>query len=38
MFYSDCVVKLEAPQARDDEAAAKLWTVSEEMVGLTQKS
>ncbi|XP_060558277.1 retinol dehydrogenase 12-like isoform X2 [Ruditapes philippinarum] len=37
-YFSDCVVKLEAPQAHDDEAAAKLWTVSEEMVGLTQKS
>ena len=31
---SDCALKNAAPQARDDEAAKKLWTLSEEMVGL----
>ncbi|XP_053399624.1 retinol dehydrogenase 12-like isoform X2 [Mercenaria mercenaria] len=37
-YFSDCAIKEEAPQAQDDEAAARLWKVSEEMVGLTQKS
>ncbi|KAI8511302.1 hypothetical protein Bbelb_104020 [Branchiostoma belcheri] len=30
----DCVPKQPAPQARDDEAAKRLWDISEEMVGL----
>ncbi|XP_053399651.1 retinol dehydrogenase 13-like [Mercenaria mercenaria] len=37
-YFSDCAIKEEAPQAQDDEAAARLWKVSEEMVGLTQRS
>ncbi|XP_019625646.1 PREDICTED: retinol dehydrogenase 13-like [Branchiostoma belcheri] len=34
LYFSDCVPKQPAPQARDDEAAKRLWDISEEMVGL----
>ena len=32
--FSDCALKEPAPQALDDETAGKLWTLSEEMVGM----
>ena len=32
--YSDCAIKEESKAAQDDEAAKKLWEVSEKMVGL----
>ena len=36
-FNSDCVVKEPAPQAKDDEAAKRLWELSEEMTKLVKK-
>ncbi|KAH3855036.1 retinol dehydrogenase 12-like [Dreissena polymorpha] len=33
-YFSDCAVKDPSKLAQDDELAAKLWTVSEKMVGL----
>ena len=37
-FSSDCAVKAEASQATNDKDAAKLWAMSEELVGLKSKS
>ena len=34
LYYSDCRVKLEMPQARDDEMAEKLWEASVKATGL----
>ncbi|XP_048418776.1 retinol dehydrogenase 13 [Stegostoma tigrinum] len=34
LYFSDCAVKAAAPQGRDDEAAKRLWELSEKMVGL----
>ena len=34
LYYSDCRVKLEMPQARDDEMAKKLWEASVKATGL----
>ncbi|XP_022335260.1 retinol dehydrogenase 13-like [Crassostrea virginica] len=33
-YFSDCAIKEESKAAQDDEAAKKLWEVSEKMVGL----
>ncbi|XP_048736183.1 retinol dehydrogenase 13-like [Ostrea edulis] len=33
-YFSDCQIKEETKAAQDDEAARKLWELSEEMVGL----
>ncbi|XP_043933846.1 retinol dehydrogenase 13-like isoform X2 [Protopterus annectens] len=33
-YFSDCAPKEPAPQAKDDEAARKLWELSAQMVGL----
>lgn len=33
-YFSDCLPKEPAPQAKDDEVARKLWELSTEMVGL----
>ena len=35
---SDCAVKTPKPQAEDDEAARRLWEVSEQLVGLKKKA
>ncbi|XP_060709154.1 retinol dehydrogenase 13 isoform X1 [Hemiscyllium ocellatum] len=34
LYFSDCAVKAIAPQGRDDDAAKRLWELSEKMVGL----
>ncbi|XP_043532983.1 retinol dehydrogenase 12-like [Chiloscyllium plagiosum] len=34
LYFSDCAVKATAPQGRDDDAAKRLWELSEKMVGL----
>ncbi|XP_070576411.1 retinol dehydrogenase 14-like [Ptychodera flava] len=34
LYFSDCVPKDPAPQAKDDEAAKRLWDLSAKMVGL----
>ncbi|KAL4238823.1 Retinol dehydrogenase 13 [Mactra antiquata] len=36
-YFSDCAVKEESLQAKDDDVASRLWTLSEQMVGLKQK-
>ncbi|XP_078386272.1 retinol dehydrogenase 14-like [Cetorhinus maximus] len=36
LYFSDCAAKEAAPQARDDEAAKRLWELSEKMVGLDE--
>lgn len=33
-YFSDCAIKEESKAAQDDEAAKKLWEVSEKLVGL----
>ncbi|XP_035695182.1 retinol dehydrogenase 12-like [Branchiostoma floridae] len=35
-YFSDCKPTDPAPQARDDEAARRLWELSEKMVGLSK--
>lgn len=34
-YFSDCAVKKEAPLARDDGCAKKLWELSEKLTGMT---
>ncbi|XP_066280171.1 retinol dehydrogenase 12-like [Branchiostoma lanceolatum] len=36
LYFSDCAEKDPSPAGQDDEAAKRLWEVSEEMVGLKQ--
>ncbi|XP_067827380.1 retinol dehydrogenase 13 [Heptranchias perlo] len=36
LYFSDCAAKEAAPQARDDEAAKRLWELSAQMVGLDE--
>ncbi|XP_071515975.1 retinol dehydrogenase 11-like isoform X4 [Panulirus ornatus] len=36
-YYSDCSLGHASPEAQDDEAAEKLWLISEKMVGLTKE-
>ncbi|XP_066504473.1 retinol dehydrogenase 13 isoform X4 [Hoplias malabaricus] len=35
LYYSDCAVKAEAPQAKDDAAAKRLWDLSISMVNIS---
>lgn len=37
LYYSDCAKKKTASQARDEEAAKRLWKMSEELVHLNEK-
>lgn len=36
-YFSDCAIANESKAGKDDEAAARLWKISEEMVGLKTK-
>ncbi|KAL4238819.1 hypothetical protein ACF0H5_003526 [Mactra antiquata] len=36
-YFSDCAVDEEAEQAKDDDVASRLWTLSEQMVGLKKE-
>ena len=38
LYYSDCARKDASAHGRDDEAAKKLWELSEKMVGLKEEA
>ena len=38
LYYSDCARKDANAHGRDDEAAKKLWELSEKMVGLKEEA
>jgi len=35
MLFSDCAPKLPSKAGQDDEAATRLWEISEKLTGLT---
>ncbi|XP_006001643.1 retinol-DH_like_SDR_c domain-containing protein [Latimeria chalumnae] len=37
LYYSDCALMEPAPQAKDDQAARRLWDLSAKLVGLKEK-